>query len=55
MVILIFGLIISLSLLIYFYICNLHASIFPRLGFIDNEIHIDKIKFMKGGYIDESY
>lgn len=41
------GIIISLSLLAYFYICNLYSSVFPRLGFIDDEIHIDKIEFIK--------
>lgn len=52
MILLFLGLIIFILLLIYFYICEIKASVFKRLGFVSNEINLDKISFNKHFHIN---
>lgn len=47
MAILILGIVICIFLLVYFYICNLKASVFPRMGFINDEVPIGVVKLEK--------
>ena len=47
MAILIIGIFILITVLIYFYICDLKASVFPRIGFVDNEIPMETIELKK--------
>lgn len=35
------------ALLYYFYVCELKASVFPKLGFVNDEVPIDKIQLRK--------
>lgn len=45
---LIVGGVISISIILYFTYCEIHASVFSRLGFTDNEnIKLDNVKFQK--------
>jgi hypothetical protein len=47
MTILILGIVICLSLIVYFYVCNLNASVFPKMGFINDEIPIGRVELEK--------
>lgn len=47
MTILILGIVICIFLIVYFYICNLKASVFPRMGFINDEVPIGRVKLEK--------
>lgn len=47
MAILILGIVICIFLIVYFYICNLQTSVFPRMGFINDEVSIGRIKLEK--------
>lgn len=45
---LIVGGIIVISTVFYFMYCEIHASVFQRLGYTDNEnIKLDNVKFQK--------
>lgn len=45
---LIIGTIISINIIIYFAYCEIHASVFQRLGFTDNEnVKLNNVKFQK--------
>ena len=54
MAILIIGIFILITVLIYSYICDLKASVFPRIGFVDNEIPMEKIELKKVDIITAS-
>ena len=43
-IILILGIIICIFLMVYFYISDLGASVFPEQGFADDEILIEEVK-----------
>lgn len=46
--ILIVGAIIAISTVLYLTYCEVHASVFQRLGFTDSEnVKLDKVKFQK--------
>lgn len=47
MAILILGIVLCLFLMTYFYVCNLKASVFPRMGFVNDEIPIGKVELEK--------
>lgn len=47
MIILILGIGICVFLMGYFYVCNLKASVFPGMGFVNDEIPIGKVKLEK--------
>jgi hypothetical protein len=47
MIILLIGAAILLLVLIYFGVCELKASVFPRIGFVNDEIPIGKIELNK--------
>jgi hypothetical protein len=41
------GTVILVFVLIYFVVCDLQASVFQRLGFVDKEIQIGKVELKK--------
>lgn len=45
--VLILGIVVCVFLIVYFYVCNLEASVFPRMGFINDEVPIGKVKLKK--------
>ncbi len=48
MVLLIIGGMIAISTVLYFKYCEIHESVFQRLGFTDNEnVKLDNVKFQK--------
>lgn len=47
MVILLLGIAVCAVLIVYFYVCNLKASVFPRMGFVNDEVPIGKVKLEK--------
>lgn len=47
MIILILGIVISVFLIAYFCVCNLKASVFPKMGFINDEVPLGKVKLEK--------
>ncbi len=45
---LIVGVIVAVSIVLYFVYCDIRAKVFPRLAFEDNEnVNLDNIKFEK--------
>lgn len=47
MTILILSIVICIFLIVYFYICNFKATVFPRMGFINDEVPIGRVKLKK--------
>ena len=47
MVVLLIGIAILFIILVYFGLCELKASVFPRIGFVNDEIPIGKIELRK--------
>lgn len=47
MIILIIGIAILLLLSIYFFVCDIKASVFCKLGFVNDEIPIGRVKMNK--------
>lgn len=47
MIILLLGIVLCISLLVYFYMCYLKASVFLRMGFVNDEIPIGRVKLNK--------
>lgn len=47
MIILLIGVAILFLVLIYFGVCELKASVFPGIGFVNDEIPIGKIELKK--------
>ena len=47
MIILLIGIAIFFALAAYFYVCNLKASVFSRIGFVNDEIPLRKVKLEK--------
>ncbi len=47
MIILLMGIVILVLELIYLGVCDLKASVFPRIGFVNDEIPIGKVELKK--------